>query len=564
MDTPFVKFTRLRSLSVSDGGHPRAPVIVGTDGRLCGTSWQNGPNDGGGMVDHDADPSTLDVFKSASSNYYFIAQDLKDKLAAAKVSLAAPETIAEIQAELDARLDVNRKRCPGTVWSCAKNGLGFRLEHAFSQLDDAWRNADGYQPISPLVELDGWIYGTANQGGRANLATNPASTVRGTGTAFRFRPCQPETFETLHSFGSQSRFNDGAIPSGAVVPDGLGGFFVVPQKGSDFGNGVIARLIPAMAVEQVARFPATAELGPRLPLGAPVRVGPILYGWTVYGGAHGNGCVYAFHLVDGTFETIYSFPSNLTEWNKDNSPLQSLLVGSDGNLYGTHQHAGAEHGSGVVFRIMLPSGEYEELHAFGPRNLTPVRFANEDGALPLGTLVEDRYGNLYGTTSMGGAFGHGTIFQMSRDGSQFVTLHSFGYGVDGHHPHAGLVISGSQAFGTCFAGGDTVDVNGQGGFGVVYAITLPGAVPAKTGVEPGVLVESDPIRVGCLSAPTIKTTAPAEYSVNGGVWQSASGPLAPGDEIRIRRMSSTTPGKRELATYTLGFGQTGSFAVTTR
>ncbi|HEY5933412.1 MAG TPA: choice-of-anchor tandem repeat GloVer-containing protein, partial [Kofleriaceae bacterium] len=364
--------------------------------------------------------------------------------------------------------------------------------------------------------------------------------------------------------------------SGALIPDGAGGFYSTCQKGSDNGAGVIARIAADGTTTQVYRFDRHTRGvpgGPAMPLGAPV-LGPDgkLYGWTTYGGANtctlgGDlqtaGCVFVLDPATGLLEVLHSFESYESPWNADNSPLQSVLLASDGNLYGTHQHAGA-NGSGIVWRLELPSRAFTVLHTFGPRNATAVpRFKNDDGALPLGTLVEDRYGFLYGTCSMGGDFGHGTIFQLSRDGAQFVTLHSLGYGAGGHHPHAGVVIVGSQGFGTCFAGGDSVDANGQGGFGTVFAFTLPNTVHGKVGVEPGVMVESDPIRVGCVTAPTVKATAPAEYSVNGGMWMSAVGAIAPGDELRIRAMSSTTTGKRVLAGYSIGF-QSGSFAITTR
>jgi len=72
-------------------------------------------------------------------------------------------------------------------------------------------------------------------------------------------------------------------------------------------------------------------------------------------------------------------------------------------------------------------------------------------------------GKLYGTTSLGGAYGKGTVFSMSLGGKETV-LHSFGHGSDGETPLAGLIDAKDTLYGTTSAGGKYGD-------GTVFALT---------------------------------------------------------------------------------------------
>lgn len=584
MTADYIKLTCLASFGVDTpegqrplfGGHPRSSMIEGPDGRLHGTAMQNGPRDGGGVVDTNGD-GTLE-YQSASSNYYWAARDLvknieatEAQLIAAHAQLASPEIESQIQAlealleqlkaQLAERWAINKRKSPGTVFSVSKTGGDLRVEHEFSHLDENLRNTDGYQPVSPLVAHNGRIYGTAAAGG---LSGSNTATTFGVGTAFSYRPGEPDSFETLYHFGRLARYNDGAVPQGALIPDG-DGFIATCSKGSDFGAGVIARIAGGAAM-QVFRFVNTSDPsnGPAVPYGAPVRAGDgKLYGWTTYGGLHDAGCVYAVDPTNSAWELVASFPPYTWDGNRDNSPLSSPIVGTDGHIYGTSEFGGM-NGSGFVWKLELPSRAFSILKHFGPRNVNATpRFANTEGQLPCGSLCQDRYGHLVGTTIQGGAHGRGVIFQLTRDGSQFVVLHSFEAGPMGHHPHAGLIreANGHVMYGTCYAGGgDAV----QGGFGTVYKIE-PVGFAAITGAELGTRHESNPVRLGCLVTPTIRVSGPgAQYSLNGGAWTSAQGTAKAGDEVRLAVTSSSTPRTRVLATLSLVGMANASFAVTTK
>ena len=167
------------------------------------------------------------------------------------------------------------------------------------------------------------------------------------------------------------------------------------------------------------------------------------YGTTVNGGASNDGTVFKV-TPSGTLTTLYTFAGT-----DGGLPQASLIVGADGNFYGTTGIGGA-YGSGVIFKI-TPSGTYTLLYSFTATNSND----NADGNEPLAPLVLGSDGNFYGTASQGGTNGEGTVFKITPAGV-FTTLYSFTGGNDGYGPEAGLVEgSDGNFYGTCVEGGTT-------------------------------------------------------------------------------------------------------------
>lgn len=149
-----------------------------------------------------------------------------------------------------------------------------------------------------------------------------------------------------------------------------------------------------------------------------------------------------------------------------------LLQASNGNLYGTTSIGGA-HTDGTVFQITT-SGTLTTLHNFN-------RFNPTDGSEPYGGLIQARDGNLYGTTTGGGSHNSGTVFKITTSGT-LKLLGSLNYAVDGAIPYAGVV----QATNGSFYGTTT---EGELGQGTVYEITSFGQITAvynfaANGVQP--------------------------------------------------------------------------------
>lgn len=159
-----------------------------------------------------------------------------------------------------------------------------------------------------------------------------------------------------------------------------------------------------------------------------------LYGTTWSGGSGSacdnafgsSGCGTVFKVDTGGTETVlYSF----TGGADGGYPFAGLIRDTAGNLYGTASAFGSS-GYGTVFKLDT-SGTLTVLHSFTG--------GTTDGLYPYGGLLQDKAGNLYGTTTQGGGTGCygqgcGTVFKVDTSGTETV-LHSFaGYPSDGALP----------------------------------------------------------------------------------------------------------------------------------
>jgi len=138
-------------------------------------------------------------------------------------------------------------------------------------------------------------------------------------------------------------------------------------------------------------------------------------------------------------------------------PYAGLVRDGNGNLYGTTEEGGSG-GFGVVFELSK-SGAETVLHNF-KRNKT-------DGAVPYAGLIRDKAGNLYGATTVGGAFDRGVVFKLNKLGKETV-LHSFKGTPDGEYPEAGLV---RDACGNLYG---TTTGDGTSNYGTVFKVTPKG------------------------------------------------------------------------------------------
>jgi uncharacterized repeat protein (TIGR03803 family) len=134
-----------------------------------------------------------------------------------------------------------------------------------------------------------------------------------------------------------------------------------------------------------------------------------------------------------------------------------LIQGVDGNFYGTTLEGGA-NSFGAVFRTTV-SGALTGIYEFTDGN---------DGAYPYAGVIQGTDGKFYGTAFEGGAFGHGTVYSLTTNGT-LTTLVSFNY-TDGGYPQAG-VIQGADGrlYGTTFDGGTN-------GYGTVFCVTTNGTL----------------------------------------------------------------------------------------
>jgi uncharacterized repeat protein (TIGR03803 family) len=195
-----------------------------------------------------------------------------------------------------------------------------------------------------------------------------------------------------------------------------------------------------------------------------------LYGTTPSGGTYGAGTV--FELIPGsngswTESVIYS----LTGGSDGGQPSGGLTLGKDGNLYGTTATGGGYCGPtcGVVFEVRHLKTGWTEFPIY--------TFQGTDGAYPRGGVIFDSVGNLYGTTSSFGPNGCGTVFELTRKGNIWNEniLHSFACAPDGSGPVGDLVFDNDgNIYGATEYGGS--------GCGVVFELTPGGTGWSETGL----------------------------------------------------------------------------------
>jgi uncharacterized repeat protein (TIGR03803 family) len=123
-------------------------------------------------------------------------------------------------------------------------------------------------------------------------------------------------------------------------------------------------------------------------------------------------------------------------------PQSGLIRDATGNFYGTTTMGGTFN-SGTVY----------ELDKNGKETVLYTFTGGADGNDPIGVLLQDAAGNLYGTTVIGGAFGNGTVFRLDKTGKETV-LYSFTGATDGANPFGGLVQDeAGNLYGTADRGG---------------------------------------------------------------------------------------------------------------
>jgi uncharacterized repeat protein (TIGR03803 family) len=181
------------------------------------------------------------------------------------------------------------------------------------------------------------------------------------------------------------------------------------------------------------------------PYTAPLLQGPNgnFYGTTSGGGPNapnGGGTVFEVSSA-GQITDLYFFCSQ-SSCTDGFTPDAGLVLGVDGNFYGTTSQGGANGHYGTIFKI-TPSGNLTTLYSFCAQSLCT------DGGYPTGAVTQGPDGNFYGTAFSGGvgdaqycSGGCGTVFRITPQGA-YTVLHSFaGYNTEGADPSAGLVLGG--------------------------------------------------------------------------------------------------------------------------
>ncbi|MGB8699052.1 MAG: choice-of-anchor tandem repeat GloVer-containing protein [Thermosynechococcaceae cyanobacterium] len=164
-----------------------------------------------------------------------------------------------------------------------------------------------------------------------------------------------------------------------------------------------------------------------------------IYGTTFQGGADDYGTVFAFPINN---PPATGKLNPLHSFKKDDgaNPMGRLILDSTGKIYGTTNRGGA-NGQGTVFTF----------DATG-KPITPQQhsFIGSDGLQPTAGVQRDTKGNLYGTTPGGGKTGYGTAFELA-PGGKLTSIYSFSLSTA--RPYGGVLRDSSGMYGTTYLGG---------------------------------------------------------------------------------------------------------------
>jgi len=258
------------------------------------------------------------------------------------------------------------------------------------------------------------------------------------------QPLTPPAFTILHSFTGPP--NDGRNPTTGLTLDSSGNLYGTTMMGGAFNDGAVFLVRTDGSEAMLYSFPP-GNAGGTIPSGLTLGTDGNFYGTTMVGGLAGVGNVFLMTPA-GIVTELYSFAGPPNDGSR---PRYGVIRDSQGNLFGTTEYGGppcaisGSVGCGTVFRLSL-DGTETILHSFAG--------GTNDGAYPMGGLLEDAAGNLYGVARAGGSTGNGVVFKLSPDGTETVLYSFLGPPGDGATPMGTLIQDGSGNFyGTTQNGG---------------------------------------------------------------------------------------------------------------
>jgi uncharacterized repeat protein (TIGR03803 family) len=336
-----------------------------------------------------------------------------------------------------------------------------------------FNDADGSNPQAALIQA-------ANGNFYGTTSYNG-----GCGTVFGMTPAGKLTMEYSFTTGSE-----GCVSVAALVQGANGNFYGTTSRGGgyrDSPGGTVFEITPSGKLTVLHAFCAQPDQYGYCPDGS-APLGALLLGTdgNFYGttstGAYSDfptGGSTIFRITpSGVLTTLHTFcPDGICAAGEGFYLEAPLIQGTDGNFYGTTAlggTGGGDYGGGTAFKITL-SGELTTLHSFCQ---SYGDYNCNDGTDPKGALVPGADGNFYGTTYGGGpiseyAYGQGTVFKITPTGT-WTMLHGF-EGPDGSGPQAALIqATDGNFYGTTAWGGANCG-NGTP-CGTVFEITPSGTL----------------------------------------------------------------------------------------
>jgi uncharacterized repeat protein (TIGR03803 family) len=350
----------------------------------------------------------------------------------------------------------------GTVFALNTNGTAFTNLYSFTG------GNDGQNPDGTLVLSGNTLYGTASGGGAYSQGTVFAVSTNGS------------AFTNLYSFAGGS---DGAEPNDTLLLSG-NTLYGTTRGGGSAGYGVVFKVnTNGIGFTNLYSFTNGSDGAQphSLVISGSTLYGPTLGGTVFKVNTDGTSftILHSFMAANYSVTNIASGSTAPAFANSDGVGAAGLIL-SGNTLYGTAFFGGA-NGNGTVFALNTDGTGFTNLHSFAASSINSAGlYANSDGAHPYERGLVLSGNTLYGTAAVGGINGNGTVFALNTNGTGFTILHSFAAGT-GSFPHnyinsdgatpfdAALILSGNTLYGTAKAGG----TNGNG---TVFSMSLAFAV----------------------------------------------------------------------------------------
>jgi uncharacterized repeat protein (TIGR03803 family) len=356
-------YQMLHSFGASGDGTNPVAGLVDVKGTLYGTTATGGANNGGTVfaVAKTGEETVLHSFGSSGDG-------------------GQPEAgLIDVKGTLYGTTEYGGAHGGGTVFSITTAGKE-KIVYSFG-----FSGTDGVAPFAGLLDVNGTLYGTTQQGGVGYCGSATCGTV--------FSVTTRGAEKVLYSFGQQA--DDGMYPVAGLI-DVKGRLYGTTEYGGAGGCGTVFSVTMGGTQEVLHSFSCGKDGSE--PMAGLIDVTGTLYGTTEAGGEHYGGTVFTITTA-GIENVAYSFSGS------DGSGPVAGLIDVKGTLYGTTSQGGA-YNDGAVFSLTT-SGKESVLHSFA-EGTNGRAF---DGADPEAGLIEVS-GTLYGTTSKGGAYGDGIVFSL--------------------------------------------------------------------------------------------------------------------------------------------------------
>ena len=353
----------------------------------------------------------------------------------------------------------------------SRNALIYKLVQKngtwiFSELYEFSSNQ--YEPSSrPAIAANGTLFGTTPSGG---ISCDPV----GCGVVYHLTPpptvCRssfcPWNATMAYQFVKTS--NAPINPNvGDLLFDRAGNIYGVTTSDGNTGSGAVYQLSPSgRGWAETTLYVFTGKLnngdGWQPASGVIADGAGNLYGTTESGGSNSctNGCGTVYQLTRSGFGWTEKILYTFQGGIDGQNPVGGLVFDQAGNLYGTASNGGV-NGGGTVYKL-TPTGNNNWAFSI----LYSLSGCNNCGG-PQGSLILDSSGNLYGTTHGNGSFNYGTVFKLSPSNGDwnYTDLHDFTNRVDGAYPDAGLSL---DSHGNLIGAGGSAEPNLSG---TVWEIT---------------------------------------------------------------------------------------------